>query len=247
MGTIAPRLLTTPFELQGAPLRRIDLDEALAGLIADQVGRTLLAGRKGLVASVLDRGGLASSILVRDPDSWCDLLVRFFPYPISGPAGDWRKVVEELFDFEREHWERWDAEVAPSASDARILDVPHLRSPWELGRIPARFSLEIGGQEVPALARRYLPWPSVRDAMLGMDRIEESVRAFHATVLPRVISSQLLVPVDQVLRWIRQDDPHLSRDHLLTDGTQVVPTRWRTLCQGVRQVTLADFERREGV
>lgn len=240
--TIRPRLLTTPFELRGEPLERLDLDEPLAWQIASQVAVAVFGRERSLEATILDRSGLANSIVVRDPDGWCELLVRYFPYPLRDQADGWREAISGVFEFERVHWAAWDRRITERRSGARLDEVLHFRSAWEADRVPCCPVLRIEGEEVPSLVRRYLPWSSVRDAMLEDHRIAELVHELYADVLPHVLPRSMQVPVERALEWLRADDPRLSSDHLLTDGKLIVPTRWRSLCESTTRITLGDFQ-----
>ena len=237
-----PALLTDRFELRGEPLDRLDLDEPLAHQIASQVAEAVFGRARTMQASILDQAGLANSIVVRDPDGWSELLVRYFPYSLQGQPGGWRDAIGGVFEFERAAWHRWDRRIAEGRSTGRLHEVAHLRSPWEADRVPCCPTLRIEGQEVPSLVRRYLPWPSVRDAMRSDDRVVELLHLLYAEVLPQVIPEAIQVPVAQAARWLLADDPRLSRDHLLTDGTLIVPTRWRSLCASPTRITLGDFQ-----
>jgi len=237
-------LLSTRPALDGDPLERLVLDEALARKIASQVAVAVFGGEREMEATILDRSGLANSIVVRDPLGWSELLVRYFPYPLSEGAGEWRQVISEVFEFECEHWSRWDRAIAGLSVGERLQEIVHYRSPWEADRIPCCPILEIEGQRVPSLVRRYLPWPSVRAASLGEERTAALLARFFHETLPLVLPAKMQVSMDQAFGWLRADDPRLSRDHLLTDGHHVVPTRWRSLCKAARRVTLGDFQAR---
>lgn len=239
-----PTLLTRKVQLDGEPLPRLVLDEPLAAQIAPQVALAVFGRERRLETTILDRSGLANSIVVRDPDGWSELLVRYFPYPLRDEGSGWKKMITEVFEFEREHWSRWDQAIAARRSGGRLEEVAHFRPPWEADRIPCCPTLRIAGEEVPSLVRRYLPWPTVRNAMLSEERVVEMVQAFYAEVLPEVLPRSLQVPIDRALGWLRADNPRLSRDHLLTDGNLVVPTRWRSLCESERQVTLDRFQKK---
>lgn len=73
---------------------------------------------------------------------------------------------------------------------------------------------------LPALARPWLPWPSVAEADLPEEQIRDAwARGFGALALPGGVAAPV-IPED----WRGLPD---ARRRLLTDGQQVVPTTWR--------------------
>ena len=213
----------------GTPIPRLALTGELAQELADQTAIQLFGERRRLTARVLEQAGMFNSLHLRDADGWTEFVLRFFPYSTQATSPEWTRFATEVLEFESGRWSLWEHNVASEAGGGQPQRMVFGAGPWERKTLPRVVTLALRNVTVPALVRRYLPWPSLREAALHPEQIRPLILAFYGADLPRVIPKGRELPVDEAFRLIAEDHPSLGPQHLLTNGTRMVPTRWRSL------------------
>jgi hypothetical protein len=212
----------------GPPIPRLVVTPEIAEELAKQVSVHLFGDRRRLRPQVLEQSGLFNSLHLRDDQGWTEFVLRFFPYSVHAASPAWGKFARQLLEFESGRWKTWETNVASEAGGGQLKRLVFSAGPWEQSTLPRVLSLHLQHATVPGLVRRYLPWPSLRDAALRPEQIRTLIQSFYATDLHRVIPKGRELPVDDAYRLIAENHPSLGPQHLLTNGYRMVPTRWRS-------------------
>ncbi len=232
---------STRLSTEGEPIPRLTISQARADELAVQTSREVFGEERRLQAHVLEQQGLFSSLHLRDNRGWTELVVRFFPYGLDASMEAWGRFSMELLEFEEHCWKAWEQSVAQESSGGPVRQMVFGAGPWERKTLPRTLRLNIGGHEVPALARRFIPWPSLREAALPRDRVDRLIRSFYEVDLGRVIPTNNQLDPIEAADFIYQTDGPIGPEHVLTNGFRLVPTRWRSFTIKGHRVNLEDF------
>ena len=258
-----PRLFLPDAALQdmlyGQPLRRIGLTETLARSFAEQISEKLYdTTETGLTAEVLEQDGLFSSIHYRSTRNWSELLVRYFPYVEGNGSQQWFDLSGEVLAFEELRWRASTAlRGAPpdeGGPDPSLAWQERLLSPWESTALPRILTLTIRpGLFVPALVRRFIPWPNVGIAGISDAQLRPMLEKFYEEDLVGIVPEAQALPLEEA--WTLLTRPAdatggrrspLTRSNLLTNGQQLLPTRWRSFFRDGATLRLNALLKRPG-
>jgi hypothetical protein len=187
-----------------------------------------------------DGGGFTIAFRISHPDVWQPLVFCYFPYIDT----EWTTVAADIFRFEAACWLEWTQRMETPAEADSIArsDTAAVWAGLERDRIAGvrgslisfrTATIEMPDGEnatVPMLVRPYIPWATLRQISLDPAR-ERAARQRLKDVLAGNAAATLSLPE---LRAIPEFIDHpsatarLSKEHLLSNGTHIVPTRWRS-------------------